>query len=92
VLISIPLIVLGSRLVLTLMERFPSVIQFGGGLIGWIAGGMLVADSAVAPWLPWPAMWVHYAASALGAALVLAVGAWLGKRNAARQEAEPDAS
>lgn len=88
VLISIPLIILGSRLVLALMERFPSVIQFGGGLIGWIAGGMLVSDTVVAPLLPWPSVWVHYAASALGALLVLSVGAWLSKRNAAKQDAQ----
>ncbi len=86
VLISIPLIILGSRLVLALMDRFPSVIQVGGGLIGWIAGGMLVSDSAIEHLLPWPHTLVHYVASALGAVLVLAVGAWLSKRNAARQE------
>ena len=86
VLISIPLIILGSRLVLALMERFPAVIQFGGGLIGWIAGGMLVSDPVVVPLLPWPETTVHYLASALGAIVVLAVGALLSRRNAAVQE------
>lgn len=75
VLISIPLIVLGSRLVLALMDRFPSVVLFGGALIGWIAGGLGVADPALHDWLPvsepW---WLHYLASAVGAALVLALG------------------
>ncbi|UFH48697.1 TerC family protein [Pseudomonas sp. KNUC1026] len=75
VLISIPLIVLGSRLVLALMDRFPSVVLFGGALIGWIAGGLGIADPALHRWLPalqpW---WLHYLASAVGAALVLALG------------------
>lgn len=43
-LISIPIIVWGSQLVITLMERFPIIIVAGGMLLGWIAGGMLVSD------------------------------------------------
>ncbi|PVZ15916.1 MULTISPECIES: TerC family protein [unclassified Pseudomonas] len=74
VLISIPLIVLGSRLVLALMDRFPSVVLLGGALIGWIAGGMGVADPALHRWLPPIQPWMHYLASAAGAALVLAIG------------------
>ena len=43
-LISIPIIVWGSQLVIKLMERYPSIIVAGGMLLGWIAGGMLVTD------------------------------------------------
>ena len=43
-LISIPIIVWGSQLVIKLMERFPIIIVAGGMLLGWIAGGMLVSD------------------------------------------------
>jgi len=43
-LISIPIIVWGSQLVIKLMERFPFIITAGGMLLGWIAGGMLVTD------------------------------------------------
>ena len=43
-LISIPIIVWGSQLVIKLMERFPVIIVAGGMLLGWIAGGMLVTD------------------------------------------------
>lgn len=43
-LISIPIIVWGSQLVIRLMERFPSVIVAGGMLLGSIAGGMMVTD------------------------------------------------
>ena len=43
-LISIPIIVWGSQLVIKLMERFPVIIVAGGMLLGWIAGGMLVSD------------------------------------------------
>ncbi|MDE1165084.1 MAG: TerC family protein [Pseudomonas sp.] len=85
VLISIPIIVLGSRLVLMAMERFPVVIQLGGALIGWIAGGMAVAEPALAGYLPWPDRWEHYVGSVLGAALVLVAGwGWNRRQSRAR--------
>jgi YjbE family integral membrane protein len=43
-LISIPIIVWGSQLVIKLMERYPFIIVAGGMLLGWIAGGMFVTD------------------------------------------------
>jgi len=83
ILISIPIIVWGSRLVLRLMDRFPVVITLGGGLLGWIAGGMIVTDVKVAPWLVGTPDWLHYAVSAVGALLVVAVGTLLARRRAA---------
>src|SRR5260370_24142161 len=49
--ISIPLVVFGATLLIKLMERFPVIITIGAGLIGWVAGEMLVADGALASWL-----------------------------------------
>src|SRR6185503_15903911 len=49
--ISIPLVIFGATLLIKLMERFPVIITIGAGLIGWVAGEMLVADAALAPWL-----------------------------------------
>jgi len=43
-LVSIPLIVGGSRIVLYLIDRFPFIITLGAGLLGWIAGGMMLTD------------------------------------------------
>ncbi len=43
-LISIPIIVWGSQLVIKLMEKYPLIIVLGGMLLGWIAGGMVVTD------------------------------------------------
>lgn len=37
ILVSIPIVVWGSKLVLTLMDRFPMVITLGAALLGWIA-------------------------------------------------------
>ena len=102
-LISIPIIVWGSQLVIKLMERFPSVILGGGMLLGWIAGGMLVSDPGfIDPeqwlWLPKLGHWdanglavvpspVYWSAHICGALLVLGAGKWL----AARKKAAPAA-
>jgi len=49
--ISIPLVVFGSTLLLHLMERWPVIITIGGGLLGFVAGEMLVTDPALKDWL-----------------------------------------
>src|SRR5207249_8995264 len=48
--ISIPLVIFGATLLIKLMERFPVIITGGAGLIGWVAGEMLVADLALKGW------------------------------------------
>lgn len=49
--LSIPLVVFGSTIFLHLMEKFPIIIWIGGGLLGYIAGDMIIADSIVRPFL-----------------------------------------
>ncbi|QKZ04255.1 TerC family protein [Pseudomonas eucalypticola] len=85
VLISIPIIVLGSRFVLAVMERFPVVVQAGAALIGWIAGSMASQDLALFPPLA-PLPWLHWAVSGAGAVLVVLVGKWLGSRKVVAAE------
>ena len=80
-LVSIPIIVWGSQLVLKLMDRFPFIITLGGMLLGWIAGTMAHTDKAVIPWLPQDRTW-HYAMGVAGALLVLAIGKLMQRRSA----------
>lgn len=75
IVVSIPIIIWGSKLVLRLMERFPIIIKLGAALLGWIAGGMAVADTSL-PALP---SWTHYAAGVTGALIVVAIGTLLGR-------------
>ena len=93
-LVSIPIIVWGSQLVIVLMDRYPWVITAGGMLLGWIAGTMAVTDPALAGWVPTePAATtgaapqvlgaLRWGAGIAGALLVLATGTWLNKRRAA---------
>ena len=78
-LVSIPIIVWGSQLVLTLMDRFPMIITLGAMLLGWIAGSMAHSDPAVQGWLPQTQAW-NYGLAAIGALLVWVLGATLKKR------------
>ncbi|MFN3855332.1 MAG: TerC family protein [Phreatobacter sp.] len=47
-LVSIPLIVAGASLIMKMLERFPILIWAGAGLLGWLAGDMLVNDPVIA--------------------------------------------
>ena len=71
--VSIPIIVWGSQIVLKLMDRFPVIILLGGMLLGWIAGGMFQTDPMLKDLIPQEQSW-HYALGAAGALLVLAIG------------------
>ncbi len=75
-LVSIPIIVWGSQLVLKLMDRFPFIITLGGMLLGWIAGTMAHTDPGVVNYLPQEKVW-NYAFGIAGALLVLAIGKFL---------------
>jgi YjbE family integral membrane protein len=90
-LVSIPIIVWGSQLVIKLMDRFPMIITVGGMLLGWIAGTMAVTDPAALPYMPTTpaakagalpevADSLRYAAGLAGALLVLAIGTWVKRR------------
>uniref|UniRef100_UPI00333E9ED6 TerC family protein n=1 Tax=Castellaniella defragrans TaxID=75697 RepID=UPI00333E9ED6 len=82
-LLSVPIIVWGSTLVLKLIDRFPLVVTLGAALLGWIAGGMLVTDVAVDRWLGSQDGAVKIAAEIVGAVLVVAVGTWIARRRKA---------
>ena len=78
-LVSVPIIIWGSQLVLKLMDRFPVIITVGGMLLGWIAGTMAHSDPAVRTWLPQTTVW-NYGFGTVGALGVLLVGTLLKKR------------
>lgn len=84
--VSIPIIVWGSQIVLKLMDRFPVIILLGGMLLGWIAGGMFQTDPMLKDLIPQEQSW-HYALGAAGALLVLAIGQTLKARRARGKKA-----
>ncbi|KVG84186.1 hypothetical protein WJ36_07580 [Burkholderia ubonensis] len=81
--VSVPIIVWGSTLVLKMLDRFPIIVTLGAGLLGWIAGGLMVNDPAGDRWplLDTPAA-IH-GASIAGALIVVVAGYALRKRRGA---------
>ncbi|MCP3714109.1 MULTISPECIES: TerC family protein [unclassified Paraburkholderia] len=86
--VSIPLIVWGSQLVLKLLDRYPVIVTLGAALLGWIAGGLIINDPAGDRWplLDTPA--AEYGMTVAGAVFVVALGSWLRRRNARRSAAQ----
>ena len=54
-LISVPIIILGSTMVIKIMNKFPILIYVGGAILGWAAGGMIVTDMYLAEYVPFVA-------------------------------------
>jgi YjbE family integral membrane protein len=90
--VSIPLIVWGSQLVLKLLDRFPIVVTFGAALLGWIAGGLIINDPAGDPWPLLDTPLAEYGASIAGAVFVVVLGLLLKRRNARRDAAGAETS
>ena len=81
VLISIPIIIFGSQIILRLMERFRWLVMAGAALLGWIAGKLIASDELLQGWLGTADMhWVPYAAGVLGVLIVLVTGQLLARR------------
>jgi YjbE family integral membrane protein len=97
--ISIPLVIFGATLLVKAMERYPVIITIGAGLIGWVAGEMLVADLALKGWFT--GMGIEYRndrpyvggvsleiiAGIVGIVIVVALGKWLAARQESRAAA-----
>ncbi len=94
--ISIPLVIFGATLLMKVMERWPVIITIGAGLLGWVAGEMLVTDPVWKTWIDANLSWLHAHLGPLefswvqvaGAALVVLAGKYLAKNAVAQAEAE----
>ena len=90
ILISIPVVVWGSSLVLKIMDKVPAVVTAGSALLGYLGGEMIVTDIAiqekVTQLLPitaldFPELDVHLSLTGiLGAIIVVAGGWWISQK------------
>ncbi|HVE53091.1 MAG TPA: TerC family protein [Ramlibacter sp.] len=93
-LVSVPIVVFGSKVVLRLVERFPVIIQLGAAVLAFTAAKMIIGepllDGVFDPQgaVHAAARWATYAVCVAG---VLAAG-WLAGRSAARRAAPADAA
>ena len=77
-LISVPLVVWGSTLILKLIARFPVIVYVGAGAIAWTAARMIAHDHLTTAWFG-PRPWARYALDVLLVAAVCG-GGWLAGR------------
>ena len=80
--LSVPLVIGGAQIIMRLIERFPILIVAGGGLLGYVAGELIVEDSAVVDWVHHHAAWLTWAAPLVGIALVVGPAKWIEARRA----------
>jgi YjbE family integral membrane protein len=78
--LSLPLVVWGSGILARLMIRFPWIIWIGGGILGYVAGEMILKDRLVHEWLgPW-ADKLHIPVALALAVIITALGWWYAQR------------
>jgi YjbE family integral membrane protein len=80
--VSIPLVIAGSQIIMKLIERFPILILAGGGLLGFVAGEMIVEDTALAPWVKANAHALEWGLPIAGIVFVIGVAKWMQSRHA----------
>jgi YjbE family integral membrane protein len=83
--VSIPLVVVGSQIIMKLIERFPWLVLAGGGLLGYIAGEIATQDTAVKAWIDAQAPALHWIVPIVGLVAVIAGGWWLARASRAEE-------
>ncbi|APC06822.1 hypothetical protein AOC10_09860 [Polynucleobacter asymbioticus] len=83
--LSIPLIIFGSTMLLKVMDRFPVIITLGAGLLGLLAGGMLVEDPAIKDSIQGAMEDAHMIFEGIGVAIVILLGNYFKRKNAKKQ-------
>ena len=72
---SVPLIVAGSAILMALLERYRVLVWGGGALLGWIAGDVMTADSALERFFSTPVLHqLHDWGGPVGGGIVLIAG------------------
>lgn len=82
-LVSVPIVVFGSKVVLKLVERFPIIIRAGAAVLAFTAAKMILGEPLLDSVFDGPSQawlqWVTYAVAVVG---VLGLGAWTTRRHA----------
>jgi YjbE family integral membrane protein len=77
--LSIPLVVFASGMLAKMMDKYPVIVYIGAGLLGRVAGQMVMTDAFVAQRLA-PSPVLIYSTEAVGALAVVLAGLWLKRR------------
>jgi len=78
-LLSVPIIIWGSGLILRLMDRFPVIITAGAGLLGWLGGGLMISDKLLVEFTAVLPPATPTISAGIGTIFVIAIGKFLAK-------------
>jgi YjbE family integral membrane protein len=78
-LISVPIIMFGSQLVLKMVGRYPHIITVGGAILAWTAVKMIFGEPMIKAWVADYA-WVKLPAYALAIGMVVVPVLWRSRR------------
>ena len=78
--LSVPIIIAGSAVILKLMTRFPIIISLGAGLLGWLAGDLIVNDPLLKTYVSQHILYADMVFAGGFAAAVVIIGLLLAKR------------
>lgn len=101
IMVSIPVVIWGSSVILRIMDRVPAVVTMGAALLGYLGGSMIATDVAiklqVAEILPmdllnFQNLGVHLSLTGSAGALLVVLAGWWFNQRAASPEDEPQAS
>jgi predicted tellurium resistance membrane protein TerC len=86
-LVSVPIVVFGSTMVLKLVQRFPLIIQAGAAVLALTAAKMIVGEPLLGDVFDQAALrWLVYGAAIAG---VLAAGWWANRHRGPDDDSEP---
>jgi YjbE family integral membrane protein len=85
---SIPLIIVGSTLLMKVMERYPIIIMLGAALLGFLAGSMIATDPADKVWFAEHVPNAEIIVGITGAVLVVVVAKWIELRGKGKSISE----
>jgi YjbE family integral membrane protein len=88
--LSIPIVICGSSFLARLMERFRWIVWVGGGVLGWVAGELVISDAIVHDWIgSWKILLEWALPSLLAIALTILGWALAFQANPAIAEEQP---
>lgn len=100
IMVSIPIVIWGSSIVLKMMDRIPGLVTGGAALLGYLGGSMISTDLAIADTVAnlLPTSALHFPelglrlslTGAMGAGLVVIAGWWMNQKS--NKEEAPAAS
>ncbi len=78
--LSLPIVVWGAGILARLMNRHAWIVWLGGGLLGYVAGEMMMDDPVVERWLGAAAV-LHYPVPIAIGLVLTGLGWWWGRRH-----------